>query len=58
MFTDGTEVPFTLASIPIRRHVKIWTEANPYDASWAAYFINRTARDGHARPGTMPWLSP
>ena len=58
VFTDGAEVLFSLASIPIRRHVKIRAEANPYDASWAAYFINRTARYGQARPGTLAWLSP
>lgn len=32
---------FNVASIPIRRHVKIKSEANPYDADWEIYFEER-----------------
>ena len=32
---------FKIASIPIRRHIKIKSEANPYDADWETYFEER-----------------
>lgn len=32
---------FTEASIPIRRHVKIRTKANPHDPEWGEYFTAR-----------------
>ena len=32
---------FSAASVPIRRHVKIRSEANPYDPAWEAYFEHR-----------------
>ena len=35
---------FKLASIPIRRHIKIKADANPYDPLWYAYFDERTVR--------------
>jgi RNA-directed DNA polymerase len=40
---------FIEASIPIRRHVKIRTKANPYDPAWAEYF---TARKKQMRKST------
>ena len=30
-----------LADIPVVRHVKIQKDANPFDSTWAAYFVNR-----------------
>lgn len=33
-----------LGDIPIRRHVKIKANANPYDHEWQHYFINRSQR--------------
>jgi RNA-directed DNA polymerase len=35
------ELLFKLKSIPIRRHVKIRAEANPYDIEWKDYFTAR-----------------
>ena len=40
---------FTEASMPIQRHVKIRTKANPYDPAWAEYF---TARKKQMRKST------
>ena len=37
---DDTSL-FLLARLPIRRHVKIKADANPYDPEWTDYFINR-----------------
>ena len=33
-----------LGDIPIRRHIKIKANANPYDQEWQNYFINRSQR--------------
>ena len=41
---NGNKQDFTLkklADIPIKRHVKIRKEANPFDPQWDAYFENR-----------------
>lgn len=41
---DGTKKTadlFTVVSTPIRRHVKIKGEANPYDPRWETYFEKR-----------------
>ena len=32
---------FTAARLPIRRHIKIRAEANPYDPNYTNYFLNR-----------------
>lgn len=32
---------FSAASVPIRRHVKVSGEANPYDPAWETYFEHR-----------------
>jgi RNA-directed DNA polymerase len=43
---DGGEhavVLFAARSVPIRRHVKVRGNANPYDASWELYFEERWA---------------
>jgi len=40
---DGTFQPirlFKAKSVPIERHVKIQSEANPYDPEWETYFEN------------------
>ena len=58
VFTDGSVTLFRLASIPIRRHVKIRGEANPYDPDWAAYFRRRYVRQGKPTPDLFHWLSP
>jgi RNA-directed DNA polymerase len=34
---------FRLSELPIRRHLKIRSAANPYSATWQAYFANRIA---------------
>ena len=46
---SGEHRLFIEASIPIRRHVKIRTKANPYDPAWAEYF---TARKKQMRKST------
>ena len=43
-----------LGDIPIRRHVKIKSDANPYDPEWVAYFIERAQR---ILPGSLGELS-
>lgn len=35
---------FTVAKVPIRRHIKIKAEATPYDAQYKDYFIQREQR--------------
>jgi RNA-directed DNA polymerase len=56
---DGTEALYKLSDIPIRRHIKIKANANPYDPEWQEYFIKRSQR---VSPGasTAPYqcLSP
>ena len=32
---------FYAAATPIQRHVKIQSQANPYDPQWSAYFTSR-----------------
>lgn len=34
----------TMSSIPIRRHIKIKADANPYDPDWKMYFDKRSKR--------------
>jgi len=36
---------FDLASVPIKRHIKIKNTANPYDLQWREYFEKRKARN-------------
>jgi RNA-directed DNA polymerase len=57
VFTDGSVTLFRMASIPIRRHVKIRGDANPYDPQQADYFVGRRARQRGQRPVAAPaWL--
>lgn len=45
-----------LADIPIRRHVKVKCEANPYDPTWDAYFLRwkqKSSRTRTSRKGTL-----
>ena len=43
--------------IPIRRHIKVRSEANPYDPAWKEYFVRRrTFRSGRAASFTDPTL--
>jgi RNA-directed DNA polymerase len=59
VFTDGSITLFRMASIPIRRHVKIRGDANPYDPQQAGYFAARRARRRHRPPAVPPaWLIP
>jgi RNA-directed DNA polymerase len=37
---------FRLARMPIRRHVKVWQDANPFDPAWRAYFAQRRSQNG------------
>ena len=46
---DGGKHPvalFAARSVPIRRHVKVRGNANPYDPSWELYFEERLAAQG------------
>ena len=57
VFTDGSVTLFRMATIPIRRHVKVRGDANPYDPQDASYFAERHARRGYQPPATPPaWL--
>ena len=54
---DGAKVVirlFAMASIPIRRRVKVKNAANPYDPTWEVYFeqrqYNRVLADREDRP--------
>lgn len=40
----STVTLFKLGDIPIRRHIKIKSAANPYDPDWLEYFIKRLQR--------------
>jgi RNA-directed DNA polymerase len=40
---------FLAASVPIRRHIKVRSQANPFDPEWTDYFEAR-----HKRPRTRP----
>jgi len=57
VFTDGSATLFRMATIPIRRHVKIRGDANPYDPADVGYFAARQARRGNRPPAVRPsWL--
>ena len=57
VFTDGSVSLFRMASLPIRRHVRVRGDANPYDPQDAEYFAARHVRRGHKPPATLPaWL--
>ncbi|WP_281168029.1 group II intron maturase-specific domain-containing protein [Thioflavicoccus mobilis] len=57
VFTDGSVTLFRISSIPIRRHVKIRGDANPYDPQQADYFVERHARQRGRLPVQIPpWL--
>jgi RNA-directed DNA polymerase len=58
VFTDGSVTLFRMASIPIRRHVKIQGQANPYDPDWATYFRRRHVWQGKPISALLHWLSP
>ena len=59
VFTDGSVTLSRMASIPIRRHVKIRGDANPYDPQQAGYLAERRARHGNRPPERIPaWLDP
>jgi RNA-directed DNA polymerase len=54
VFYDGSVLLFRMMSLPIRRHVKVRGQANPYDPAHAGYF------DQRRRSGTAPapaWLA-
>ena len=58
VFTDGSVTLFRMATIPIRRHVKIRGDANPYDPSDISYFAERQARRANQPLATPPpWLA-
>jgi RNA-directed DNA polymerase len=42
---------FRASSVPIRRHVKIKGEANPYDPHWEPYFEARARAQARSNPG-------
>lgn len=46
-----------LADIPIRRHVKVKCEANPYDPTWNAYFLKRKQKCNRSRTSRKGTLS-
>ena len=46
-----------LADIPIRRHVKVRCEANPYDSTWDAYFSKRRLKSNRTRTPRKGTLS-
>ena len=58
VFTDGSGALFRMASLSIRRHVKIQGSANPYDPDWAVYFRRRYAQYGKPTPDLYHCLSP
>lgn len=53
---ESTCTLMKLADIPIRRHVKVKCEANPFDTAWDAYFERRKQkcnRQRSTRKGTL-----
>lgn len=48
---DSLEL-LTMGCFPIRRHVKIKADANPYDPQWHQYFDKRSKRSTAGRPAT------
>jgi RNA-directed DNA polymerase len=57
VFTDGSFTLFRMATIPIRRHVKIRGNANPYDPADAAYFKARRRQRDQAPAARPAWLA-
>ncbi len=55
MEKDDPEPLFLLGSIPIRRHIKIKAEVNPYDPIWRDYLIDRVTRN--SLPGVLRCLT-
>ena len=52
VISNGKEKPVELAkisTIPIRRHVKVRAEANPYDPQYAKYFESRKRKVREAK---------
>lgn len=49
MEKDNPEPLFILGSIPIKRHIKIKAEVNPYDFKWRDYLNNRLSL--YSQPG-------
>jgi RNA-directed DNA polymerase len=49
---------FTASQIPIRRHVKIRAEANPYDLQYAEYFSERERLKSKQRIQDQEFLNP
>lgn len=39
-----TNTLFKASNLPIKRHIKIKGEANPYDTNWKEYFTNRSTK--------------
>jgi RNA-directed DNA polymerase len=57
VFTDGSATLFRMATIPIHRHIKIRSDANPYDLQDAPYFSERRRRQRNGTPAARPaWL--
>jgi len=55
VFTDRSTSLFRMQSLPIRRHVQIRGDANPYDPANAGYFAQRRSR---SVPAPAPsWLA-
>jgi len=58
VFTDGSVTHFRMATIPIRRHVKIRGDVNPYDPAEADYFAARRGRQKGEVPAVrLTWLT-
>ena len=56
VFSDGSAVLFRMQSLPIRRHVVVRGDANPFDPADAEYFARRRSRAATApAPQWLAW---
>lgn len=54
---DAIFAVMKLADIPIRRHIKVKCEANPYEPKWNAYFLKRKQKCNRSRTSRKGTLS-
>jgi RNA-directed DNA polymerase len=55
----GNRVPYRLfsaARLPIQRHIKVRSAANPYDPQWELYYEERLFRQTHIDFWDKPWF--
>ena len=57
VFTDGKTQLYSMARLPIRRHLPLRGDANPYDPDCAEYLAYRSTRPGPLQPNPPEWMA-